>query len=197
MSSRARIELALTVAKGHLALWKNGVYHRDISASNLMYKDRAGGCVGVLNDFDLATVAPDSMGNECTGTLPFMALELLSKKGQEGEIKHLYAHDAESFVWVLTWVCLRYEAGVLRKSRPLDAWLNVDALGCRVEKASFLLLHDAYPDEDLTPGKGHEENWLVAKKGLAILRLCKTHFDETCDGPFQKLLEPLGGKGNE
>ncbi|KAG8216344.1 hypothetical protein J3R82DRAFT_6422 [Butyriboletus roseoflavus] len=50
-----------------------------------------------------------------------MALELPSTKGQEGKIKYIYAHNAESFIWVLTWVCLRYDNGVLRKSRPLDA----------------------------------------------------------------------------
>jgi len=46
-----------------------------------MYKNEAGVVVGVLNDFDLATVGPGPTGNERTGTLPFMALELLSAKG--------------------------------------------------------------------------------------------------------------------
>ena len=30
----ARIELGLTAIEGHLALWRNGVHHRDVSASN-------------------------------------------------------------------------------------------------------------------------------------------------------------------
>lgn len=49
---RARIELGLIAVEGHLALWRNGVYHSDVSASNLMYKDEGGKVVGVLNDFD-------------------------------------------------------------------------------------------------------------------------------------------------
>ncbi|KAN0079987.1 hypothetical protein V8E55_009553 [Tylopilus felleus] len=44
---RARIELGLIAVEGHLALWRNGVYHRDVSASNLMYKDEGGKVVGV------------------------------------------------------------------------------------------------------------------------------------------------------
>jgi hypothetical protein len=31
-----------------------------------------------------------------------MALELLTKEAIEGKVKHLYRHDAESFLWVLT-----------------------------------------------------------------------------------------------
>ncbi|KAH7888350.1 hypothetical protein F5I97DRAFT_684837 [Phlebopus sp. FC_14] len=42
----------------HLVLWQNGVYHRDVSPSNLMYyRDDVGNVVGVLNDFDLASTS--------------------------------------------------------------------------------------------------------------------------------------------
>ena len=60
---------------------ENGVYHQDISASNLMYKDEAGKVVDVFNDFDMATIASGPMENERTGTLPFMAQELLFFRG--------------------------------------------------------------------------------------------------------------------
>jgi hypothetical protein len=46
-----------------------------------------------------------------TGTVPFMAIELLTQEAIEGKVKHMYRHDAESFIWVLTWVCLHYRVG--------------------------------------------------------------------------------------
>ena len=50
-------------------------------------------------------------GNERTGTIPFMAIDLLEKEAIQGKVQHLYQHDAESLIWVLAWVCLRYEDG--------------------------------------------------------------------------------------
>lgn len=152
-------------------------------------EDEAGNIVGVLNDFDVATtIAPGPTGNECTGMLPFMAHELLSEKGQKGAIKHVYAHDAESFVWVLIWICLRYADGELRNSPPLDGWLKVDAQGCREKRSEFMTCYG-----NLTPGEGHEQNWLIAKGNLDALT--KQMFfssqippDETCDQTFQRLL---------
>ncbi|KAI9460375.1 hypothetical protein HD554DRAFT_2133358 [Boletus coccyginus] len=179
-------------AKCHLALWKNGVHHRDISASNLMYKVEGSLVVGVLIDFDLATIVDSVTGNERTGTVPFMALDLLSKEVLAGKIEHIYAYDAESFIWVLVWICLRYDDGELRKDdRPLDEWLKVDALGCGEKKLYFL----NYIPQTLTAGRGHERNWLVAKKHLNALVLYKAKkqilsetSDATCEGPFQALL---------
>ena len=60
--------------------------------------------------------------------------------------------------------------------------------GCTGKKTPFLFCH-----HDETPGRDHEQNWLVAKGGLAALResrpLSPAPSDETCDGPFQTLLE--------
>jgi hypothetical protein len=48
--------------------------------------------------------------------------------------------DAESFLWVLTWVCLRHqESQLLRKSRPFDEWLKVDINTCRERKSDFIM----------------------------------------------------------
>ncbi|KAG1805973.1 uncharacterized protein BJ212DRAFT_1437720, partial [Suillus subaureus] len=91
----------------HLTLWKEGVYHRDVSPGNLMWYWKDGKRIGVLNDYDLSSLANDQgpRGNERTGTVPFMALDLLSVKGQRGEVKHLYRHDLESFIWCFAWIC--------------------------------------------------------------------------------------------
>jgi serine/threonine protein kinase len=77
---------------GHYALWEAGIHHRDISTNNLMcymYKNQP---IGVLNDFDLAIVADEHhrLARERTGTLPFMALELLEHLKDKTNIPHQY-----------------------------------------------------------------------------------------------------------
>ncbi|KAG2036609.1 hypothetical protein BDR03DRAFT_921315 [Suillus americanus] len=160
------------VVKCHRALWKRGVHHRDVSPSNLMGYRLGGRFISVLNDFDLSSIkrflssikdAPK--GFERTGTVPFMSLHLLVPEAIAGQVEHVYYHDAESFIWVLTWVCLRYENGkLLRKNRPLDEWLTVDALGCYEEKMAFLgRLRSMHP----TPS--HQKNFDVAVQCLAVI----------------------------
>jgi serine/threonine protein kinase len=140
---------------GHYALWQAGVLHRDVSPGNLMwYWGEDGTLVGVLNDYDLSSLATvqGPEGNERTGTVPFMAIDLLTEQGQRGEVKHLYRHDLESFMWVLVWVSFRYKDGRLlsRKSRRLDLWATVPAEDCGKEKVFFLsqLLDYKLPDID-------------------------------------------------
>ncbi|KAJ7592599.1 hypothetical protein C8J56DRAFT_479559 [Mycena floridula] len=101
------------IVRCHYLLWQLGVHHRDISVNNLMYNPRTK--KGILNDFDLAIVVdPDETSptaltkHSPTGTLPFMAMELLSESGEpgcKGQIAHLYRHDLESFSWVFLWIC--------------------------------------------------------------------------------------------
>ncbi|KAG1772572.1 hypothetical protein EV702DRAFT_1201429 [Suillus placidus] len=94
------------------------------------------------------------MTPECTGTImiPFMALDLLSEKGQRGEVQHFYRHDLESFMWVLVWVSLRYKDGqhLPRKLRPFDKWATVYAEACAKEKSFFVtnFLEYELPDID-------------------------------------------------
>ncbi|KAG9026500.1 hypothetical protein FRB95_008813 [Tulasnella sp. JGI-2019a] len=108
----------------HRALWTLGFHHRDISERNLMYFRNAGKIFGVLNDFDLATMdkAIVATGSERKGTLPFMALDLLSSNGLNGQIEHLYRHDLESFWWVLVWIIFRYRGGKLIQNPPFSEW---------------------------------------------------------------------------
>ncbi|KAI0086119.1 hypothetical protein BDY19DRAFT_873226, partial [Irpex rosettiformis] len=88
----------------HFELWLNGLHHRDISANNLMYyRDAEGHVFGVLNDFDLSIVASlaGEFGTERTGTVPFMATDLM---GNDDETPvHIYEFDVESFIYVLLW----------------------------------------------------------------------------------------------
>ncbi|KAG2124883.1 hypothetical protein DEU56DRAFT_892845 [Suillus clintonianus] len=138
--------------KCHVALWKGGVYHRDVSPGNMMWYEKDGKLIGVLNDYDLSSLASDRgpRGNERTGTIPFMAIDLLTAKGQRGEVKHMYRYDMESFVWVFIWVCLRYREGVLLEtgSRPLDKWATKSAVECGQMKHWFLReLENYYPTD--------------------------------------------------
>ena len=68
-----------------------------------MYYCEGGSAVGVLKDWDLATVLSSwaTADNDRTSTIPFMALQLL-----EGErVAHMFRHDVESFIRLFLWVC--------------------------------------------------------------------------------------------
>jgi len=73
---------------GHHRLWVGGVEHNDISVKNLMY-DKLNEDRGVLNDYDLAHLNGRARpsGLERTGTMPFMAYELLTTEAWEGKIE--------------------------------------------------------------------------------------------------------------
>ncbi|KAH7891059.1 hypothetical protein F5I97DRAFT_1827023 [Phlebopus sp. FC_14] len=155
----------------HFVLWTNGVRHRDVSPSNLMYRIVNGKIVGVLNDFDLASLGDGVTGTERTGTVPFMALDLLTEKALRGEVTHLYEHDAESFIWVLTWISLRYSNGKPMKNKALDQWLIVDAVRCGQQKSAFLLQsRDLLDNKNYPPGKGHEYHWKIVYNYLGALQ---------------------------
>ncbi|KIK45224.1 hypothetical protein CY34DRAFT_10517 [Suillus luteus UH-Slu-Lm8-n1] len=125
----------------HITLWKKGVHHRDVSPANLMWYEKDGKLIGVLYDYDLSSLVdePGSQGNECTGTVPFMARDLLTEEGQRGEVKHMYRHVLESFIWCFAWISLRYKEGVLRPrgSRPFDEWATLDAVACGNSKLTL------------------------------------------------------------
>ncbi|KAG1717241.1 hypothetical protein EDB19DRAFT_1923676 [Suillus lakei] len=167
------------------SLWKEGVYHRDVSAGNLMWYWKDGKRMGVLNDYDLSSLADvqGPLGNERTGTVPFMALELLSAKAQRGEVKHLYRHDLESFMWVFIWLCLRYRDGVLLPAdlSPLDEWARLNAVACG-EKKDFFLRH--MPD---CPAHIELRIWLFLVQCVYVL---KKDTDRRHDLRLEKILMP-------
>ena len=87
--------------------------------------------VGILNDFDLAKLSEQAgaSGQDNTGTLPFMSLDLLSESGLRGEIPRRYRHEAESFAWSLICLCLSMVEGVdgknyTRDPHPLLKWFQ-------------------------------------------------------------------------
>lgn len=136
---------------GHFNLWKVDIHHGDISLWNLMWNDQKK--AGVLNDFDLIRALnvtseelemlgingihdPLGVNGERTGTIPFMALDLLTKEYFAGKVPRRYRHDAESFIWVLTWLCLY---GVTdEQDKSLAMWKTGDYQECKKERSSFL-----------------------------------------------------------
>ncbi|KAG2102873.1 uncharacterized protein F5147DRAFT_776221 [Suillus discolor] len=81
---------------------------------NLLGYHLRGQFMAVLNDYDLLSFKRDGpRGLRRTGTVSFMVVDLLMPDAMAGKVKRVYAYNAELFIWVLTWVCLRYEEGKL------------------------------------------------------------------------------------
>ena len=101
---------------------------------------------GVLNDYDLASLVDSPTTNtDRTGTIPFLALDMLDRK-LDGRIPRLYRHDAESFIWVLTYITLadvEYNGHTIKISRhsSVGPWFGEDREGHFVSKHAFPSLY--------------------------------------------------------
>ena len=101
-----------------------------------------------------------------------MAIDLLSDGAVAGKVEHCYRHDAESFIWVLTWVSLRYDGGNLLDEGPgrqFDEWLTVGAKGCLETKSAFLLMVQRPERVVVIPSSSHQSNWQMALYCLRVL----------------------------
>jgi serine/threonine protein kinase len=97
-SVRELLEALRDAIAGHRSLLEDGrIIHRDVSENNINITEATeGGPKGRLIDLDLAKEL-DSMPSGArhrTGTMQFMAIEVLEGKG------HTYRHDLESFLYV-------------------------------------------------------------------------------------------------
>ncbi|KAH9889565.1 hypothetical protein C8Q73DRAFT_737327, partial [Cubamyces lactineus] len=111
------------VARAHYHNWRNGVQHRAISLDNLMCRGEDGDLFcAVLNDWDLGIDAKDAnlthTGLAVTGTVPFMAIDLLTQEALDGKVAVLYRHDLEAFIWVLVWAVCCYDNGKMVYTVP-------------------------------------------------------------------------------
>ncbi|PSR73869.1 hypothetical protein PHLCEN_2v10316, partial [Hermanssonia centrifuga] len=100
----------------HDLRYKANILHRDVSCNNIMYDIRRGKVHFILIDYDLATVVTDdgepsavASSKHRTGTLPFMAYELLldmhnnSIDSNSPRVMHYLRHDYESLLYVSLW----------------------------------------------------------------------------------------------
>jgi hypothetical protein len=106
-STRELLEALCDAVRGHKSLLEDGkILHRDISETNIIITDATskGEPKGRLIDLDLAKELDSvpSGASHRTGTMQFMAIEVLQGKG------HTYRHDLESFFYVFIWMCIRY-----------------------------------------------------------------------------------------
>lgn len=114
-SVRELLEALRDAIRGHRSLLEDGrILHRDISENNIIITElpTKEAPKGRLIDLDLAKELDGmpSGARHRTGTMQFMAIEVLEGKG------HTYRHDLESFFYVFVWMCIRYgNEGMVRQ----------------------------------------------------------------------------------
>jgi len=158
---------------------------------------------GILNDYDLAHLAerdrPSGFGR--TGTMPFMALDLLAYKAWKGEIEQRYRHDCESFAWVLLWICCRYEDGKEIPNAPLSELITDDYNRCYGAKLGVI-----GELKQIAPTPSYKEYWDVSVKLVNEFfkdqsdRVYKVNKGQSLSEPkdcdvVQRCREALKGKG--
>lgn len=105
-----------------------------------------GKVIPVLNDWDLSVIADRSNNvGEYTGTIPFLASDLLSSKYWKGEVEVLYRHDLESFVWILLWVFVCYRNGKETVPTGMRGWQTANYASCKGARFVFLQEFENYP----------------------------------------------------
>ncbi|KAG8917819.1 hypothetical protein FRC01_002194 [Tulasnella sp. 417] len=113
---------------GLIKLDESGIIHRDISYGNLLLpSSRDGTGQASIIDFGLSHLKDENILTQLlsdrspkgyilgdsqphghvTGTLPFVAHELLSKFEKKKGCMHALHHDIESVFWVLLYICLK------------------------------------------------------------------------------------------
>ena len=123
----------------------------------MMYYEQDGKKYGVLNDFDLAAImsvgerTPKKQGLERTGTLPFMALDLL--RYPDGQISHRFRHDLESCMWCLVWEAL---------TRKQEHWYGEELTRITAEKSEMLNeLNMSHLKQEWQPFTPFLEQWTL------------------------------------
>ncbi|KAK0497821.1 hypothetical protein EDD18DRAFT_1251994, partial [Armillaria luteobubalina] len=146
-----KLPLNLKSDKVHKWLYDHPrILHRDISPGNIMWRRTADGHIcGVLNDFDLSSLrsAIGASSTQRTGTLPYMAYELLFNDENGQPPKYLYRHDVESIFYVILLLSCRYKFMVMQNSSQearrkvpsqFDPWYTHTCAQLKTEKGDFM-----------------------------------------------------------
>jgi hypothetical protein len=99
---------------------------------------------------------------ERTGTVPFMAIDLLSKKALAGKVEHDYGHEAEAFFWVGVYDTACYDNGHTVHDAVPTQWNSLRATAMREKKRDYLSSLDGHI---ATPSQ--KDVW----RGLSLLRV--------------------------
>lgn len=116
--------------------------HQDISINNLAYCYVDGEFTVVILDFDLASTPTSArhVSNHRTGTVPFMAREILDTR--YSYIHNIY-HDLESLFYCLVWFALGYRWKGAPRDDPLRSWRRGSASDMWSAKRRFIESEDA------------------------------------------------------
>ncbi|KAH9846017.1 hypothetical protein C2E23DRAFT_625535 [Lenzites betulinus] len=164
------------------------ILHRNVSFTNIMWDpEHKGDRVHfVLTDFDLAVklVKLDSNGTtkgvtarHRTGTLPFMATELLEDMAvnpSNPKIAHQLRHDYESLFWVAAWSMMKSEVKVeddLKREikRTVAEWETGDYQSMARSKAELLFRGGKLDKLPLTPRFKHLRSLLLALSDVVFM----------------------------
>ncbi|KAH9847061.1 hypothetical protein C2E23DRAFT_849942 [Lenzites betulinus] len=177
------------------------ILHRNVSFTNIMWdpEHEGAGVHFVLTDFDLA-VRLDSNGTakgvtarHRTGTLPFMAVELLkdmAKNPSNPQIAHEQRHDYESLFWVAAWSMMKTEDKIednLKREIKLTVaeWETGDYQSMAHRKADLLLWGGALNELPLTPRFEHLVP--LIKSFARVFKNAQHAVDDSCDLNMAKM----------
>ncbi|KAI0691936.1 hypothetical protein BC835DRAFT_1521124 [Cytidiella melzeri] len=159
------------------------ILHRDISEGNIMYQNHNGEDRFILIDFDLAVFVDENgfpkgaTSRHRTGTLPFMALELIQDMQAAEEMDsecerviHCVRHDYESVFWVTLWCAIKIADpnSPDKYAKVRDAERTTWEFGTyeqiALKKLGLLWKHKTFMALRLSPLFEHLRPWLVAFK---------------------------------
>ena len=125
---------------------------------------------GVLIDYDFSSslrhpCVPQARTNR-TGAIPFMAIGLLNDKYWNGSIERLYRHELEAFIWILSFVFLRYQNGKSQRGTLVDRWMTSNYVACRSYKHGFQNIDDL-PEREPLCQPDFQDHWAWAESLLA------------------------------
>jgi len=173
-------ELVAQLPTGMEGLHRVGILHRDISSENVMVDVKKQGMWVILNDFDLAGRVKEegARARHRTGTLPFMAIELLKK----ADATHCLRHDLESLFYVAVWWAVTATHGqadrdaATSRRRSLAYWNQGTPRAISLVKQEFLTLPWKDSGIELSPGfEGMIRTLLKLKKLFRDAEQSKTN----------------------
>ncbi|KAH9922502.1 uncharacterized protein B0H18DRAFT_910291 [Fomitopsis serialis] len=131
-----------------------------------MMRKMNGGPAGNDDKKPATTGDPKVDNKQRTGTLHFMAVEVLS-----GHVTHEARHDLESFYWLLVWIVLRHTAFI----HPNGEWAWHELFGAGTI-ASCCTLKESWLKRGYTPVMVMQ-NMPLTTLLEEFRQLCKTNFD--------------------
>jgi hypothetical protein len=134
-----------------------------------------GKILGVLTDWDLATVKElgEHHGDRRTGTIPFMAIDILCEDFWKGKIPRMYRHELEGFIWVLPWVLFQFQDKQYTPHGIFKTWIDIKYSTVQSAKRSFYIEFGSLVP-DFTPGEAWQEQWPLVPYTMYTLNLLTT-----------------------